>query len=245
MFFVYRYIDIDTNECLYVGKTKDLYKRHSTHLCNSKEEWCHKDLKLEYRVLPDRYNMDFYEIYMINKLNPKYNVVGQQRMDISNIHFTYSSKWESYSKDKFLKEFIEKNGDYGISYDINQDILDIVSKWDLTPTIKISKKTKYIHFTFKEEEIIKYIDKFSYIVLDVRYKCIGVSGGCSLISFEKNYGCNGEYEFILRLEVLKNIESHLLKPDEDLKLLSIEINKFIYLMGIERSWNEIYDTLMI
>lgn len=243
MFFVYRYIDTKENRYLYVGKTENLYKRHVSHLYSGKEEWCNKDLRLEYKVLPDKYNMDFYEIYIINKLNPIHNVAAKKSMDISNIHFSYDSEWKCYDKEQFKKDFISKNNEYGVSYILDKNTIEILKIWGLNPKVEYCKDDKKLYLKFSEGIIEKYLKqnncKLNRIVLDVVYNCIRICAMKTIISFEQDFNYP-EYSFILQLDELKKMEDNLLNPDEDMKLLNKDVNYFLSLMGINCTWKDIY-----
>ncbi|WP_235701084.1 GIY-YIG nuclease family protein [Clostridioides difficile] len=105
MYYVYKYIDPATEECLYVGKTEDIYARHSSHLSNKEEDWCTKELILKYIELPRRYNMDFFEVYLINELNPIFNKLSKGDMDTEHIFFDYKEEdWSTYSEEDFKEK---------------------------------------------------------------------------------------------------------------------------------------------
>lgn len=77
-------------ECLYVGKIENICDRYVSYLSNKKENWCNKNLRFEYMELDNKYIMDFYEIYLINKLEFKFNIIGKGEMDIVKILFFYN-----------------------------------------------------------------------------------------------------------------------------------------------------------
>lgn len=70
--FVYVMYDKFDN-VLYVGKTKDLGYRMAQHFSKNKEEWKDDVNIIKYMDCKTEVDMSIYEIYLINKLNPKYN----------------------------------------------------------------------------------------------------------------------------------------------------------------------------
>lgn len=106
MYYVYKYIDPGTNECMYIGQTKNLNERHLNHLKNKEEPWCKKDLHLYYIEVPDKYNLNFLEMYFINLEKPKYNVAGTDAMDVNFAQIQNSYKWEKYDGSIYNKEDI-------------------------------------------------------------------------------------------------------------------------------------------
>lgn len=71
MYFIYKFYDIN-NELLYVGKTTGLKSRFSQHVKD--KVWRDEIFTVEYAICDSKSDMDIYEIYYINKLNPKYNI---------------------------------------------------------------------------------------------------------------------------------------------------------------------------
>jgi len=70
-FYVYKWVDSNEN-ILYVGKTIDISNRTTQHIQDKK--WIDNDTEIYYAELPNKTDMDIYEIYYINKYNPKYNI---------------------------------------------------------------------------------------------------------------------------------------------------------------------------
>jgi len=70
-FYVYKWIDKEGN-ILYVGKTTNITNRTTQHLQDKK--WIDSNTEIYYAELPNKTDMDIYEIYYINKFNPKYNI---------------------------------------------------------------------------------------------------------------------------------------------------------------------------
>ncbi|HCQ5573995.1 TPA: GIY-YIG nuclease family protein, partial [Clostridioides difficile] len=125
MYYVYKYIEPENDNCVYVGKTKNLSNRHGEHLTNKKEEWCTTKLKLEYIEVEDRYTTDYFEMYLINNLEPKYNKAGKGEIDTSNIVFELKNGiWKEYSKDIFLKEINSKKLNVSVRCEVNENRLE-------------------------------------------------------------------------------------------------------------------------
>lgn len=85
---VYCYKDLD-NEIVYVGSTKNLYKRLSTRKCKASKGYFDKvyketpehftlEIVKEFDVLKDARN---YESMLIKTLHPKYNIQGNKKPD--------------------------------------------------------------------------------------------------------------------------------------------------------------------
>ena len=70
-YYIYKHLDSNEN-VIYCGQTKNIEKRQSEHLLNSK--WKEEILKIEYAEVSDRMLMDLYEKYYISFHAPKYNI---------------------------------------------------------------------------------------------------------------------------------------------------------------------------
>lgn len=69
-FYVYKWVDNNDN-ILYIGKTTNIENRTKQHIHD--KDWINKDTKLYYAELPNKTDMDIYEIYYINKFKPMHN----------------------------------------------------------------------------------------------------------------------------------------------------------------------------
>ena len=63
----------ESNEVLYVGKTRDMKSRMNQHFGVAKESWKDDVSYIKYMNCYTEVDMSIYEIYLINKLKPKYN----------------------------------------------------------------------------------------------------------------------------------------------------------------------------
>lgn len=71
---MYVYVMYDKNDvALYVGKTKDIKRRVYQHFNTDVESWKSDVSKIKYLNCITEVDMSIYEIYLINKLSPKYN----------------------------------------------------------------------------------------------------------------------------------------------------------------------------
>lgn len=79
-FFLYKHIGA-WGRVLYVGITNDIARRTKEHLRTSKHRKLIK--KVLYCELKNETEMKFYEVYLINKHNPKYNKKDKRGDDVS------------------------------------------------------------------------------------------------------------------------------------------------------------------
>jgi excinuclease UvrABC nuclease subunit len=68
--YVYFLIDKE-GSLLYVGQTTSLYSRIEAH--KKEHSWSREIQKIKYCECKNKTDMEFYEMYYINKLKPKYN----------------------------------------------------------------------------------------------------------------------------------------------------------------------------
>lgn len=245
MFYIYKYIDPHTDDCLYIGKTSDLCRRHSSHLSNKKEYWCNRDLRLEYIKLPDKLNMDFYETYLINKLSPKYNKSSKGAMNIDYINFSYKEEFKEYSKEDFKNELSEKNKGLYINCNINKDMINMFQKIQQKHNWKCSydKHMKRLKLTYKvkAEDLAEY--RLSGQVLNVNFNLIGYIGGSNVVYFDwAHFVKDRIYEIYLvfNLDFLISLEKKVLDPQSEMKELNAYVNEILAIVGINRSWNSLY-----
>lgn len=65
------YIIYSSNDLIYIGKTKNFYKRIKNHIAS--QSWGKDITHIEIAQCKNKLDMDLYEKYYINKLKPKYN----------------------------------------------------------------------------------------------------------------------------------------------------------------------------
>ena len=72
---MYRFKDINDN-IIYIGKTKNIYRRISQHFSDGghlSQECYDSTVSVEFATLKSHIDMDIYEMYLIDKIRPKYN----------------------------------------------------------------------------------------------------------------------------------------------------------------------------
>ncbi|WP_447515681.1 GIY-YIG nuclease family protein [Clostridioides difficile] len=237
MYYVYKYIEPVNNNCIYVGKTKNLSNRHAEHLTNKKEEWCTTKLKLKYIEVEDRYTTDYFEMYLINKLEPRFNKVGKGKINIANAKFEYNGIWTEYSKEKFLKDLKSKGTNIGIDCKVNQKMLDTlkeIRKLNLNTEVSYENNILNIKYSYKEIEPFKDIIEPEIIRID--YNAIGCSGSSQVLSWEGNF-------IVVRIHVLKRLK-YLPYLEEEMYKLSKLINEVLSIIGLDYTWEhalELFD----
>jgi chorismate mutase len=89
---VYVFYD-ESENVLYVGKSKDLLRRTNEHLSANPAEFDGRAAKVDYYIVFDPLSMDIYEAYMITEMSPEYNRAG----NYSDDHQIKNAKeWSAY-----------------------------------------------------------------------------------------------------------------------------------------------------
>lgn len=101
MFYVYRFINKD-NEIIYVGKTNCMESRMYQHR-NNKMPFYKEYYKIEYITFEKENEQSFYEILMINKFNPKYNIKDKYNTSF-NIEDIKENDWKIYDEIKLYTD---------------------------------------------------------------------------------------------------------------------------------------------
>ncbi|MFR3569513.1 MAG: GIY-YIG nuclease family protein [Paraclostridium sordellii] len=246
MYYLYRYLDPKSNEWLYIGQTKNLYARHLNHLSNKKEQWCNNSIIMQYLEVPDKYNLDFLEMYLINKELPQFNTAGKNRMNTDFIKLNTDYKWKTYTKDDFIKNSIEKGESLGVSYKLNHENYNLLKKLASENRLK---KIRYANGKIEAEfnpdyEIIK--SKSEIYLLGVEYRGLGVSGArniintyCNWESDRENNFISGQIIFYLDIFYLRKIIDSLYEPTEELYELIDIVNEFLEIIGIKKDWEKV------
>ena len=109
-FCVYKFLNIKS-ETIYVGKTKDIYKRIKQHFSNhgNLPYDCYiKTEKVVYAECSNADEMDIKEKYLINILNPYYN---KQCKNHNEFDFVFSFNWHDvfFDKAKYIELMNENN----------------------------------------------------------------------------------------------------------------------------------------
>jgi excinuclease UvrABC nuclease subunit len=88
-FYVYKFLD-DNNNIIYIGKAKNLNHRIINHFgkFGHLPKECYKNIsKIEYCIFNTNTDMSIFEIYMINKYRPIYNIHSKYNENINNCIF--------------------------------------------------------------------------------------------------------------------------------------------------------------
>ncbi len=72
-YYIYKFVDENDN-VLYVGKSRNIKSRIQSHI--REKQWIKKNCKVFIAETHNHADMDIYELYYINKLNPKYNIAN-------------------------------------------------------------------------------------------------------------------------------------------------------------------------
>ncbi|HID1218347.1 TPA: endonuclease [Clostridioides difficile] len=235
MYYVYKYIDPATEECLYVGKTENICDRHASHLSNKTENWCNESVRFEYMELDSKHTMDFYELYLINKLEPKFNV-AKGEMDIEKIKFSYDGQWVVYWERDLMSSLTLKK--YGMDYKVNAKMLRIMRKLKKVSSneeIFIGNENIKIRYSF--ETTLEGIELEPHI-MSVAYKTLKESEVGTLISVKgESQSICLVIDSILLNEIIKNP----LMSKENIKDLNSQVNDILKIIDINCEWDKLSD----
>lgn len=238
MYYVYKYINPDTEECLYVGKTENICDRHASHLSNKKENWCNKNLRLEYMELDNKYTMDFYEIYLINKLEPKFNITGKGEMDIAKTSFSYNGQWVIYLERDLMSSLASKR--YGINYEVNAKMLGIMRKLKkISSNEEIFIGNENIRIKYYFETVLEGIN-LEPCILSVAYKTLKESTVGTVISVKREY-LSENVCLIIDSIFLNEIMKDPLMSKSDIKDLNSQVNDILKIIGVDCEWDKLSD----
>ncbi|MCC0654820.1 MULTISPECIES: endonuclease [unclassified Clostridioides] len=235
MYYVYKYIDPATEECLYVGKTENICDRHTSHLSNKKENWCNKNLRLEYMELDNKYTMDFYEIYLINKLEPKFNI-AKGEMDIEKTKFFYDGQWVIYSERDLMSSLASKR--YGINYEVNAKMLHIMRKLKkISNNEEIFIGNENIKIKYSFETTLEGID-LEPCILSVAYKTLKESTVGTVISVKREY-LSENVCLVIDNIFLNEIMKDPLMSKADIIDLNSQVNDILKIIDINCEWDKL------
>lgn len=88
------------DELLYIGKSKDIYKRWLSH----QEDWKKDVLKIGVREYPDEAAMDIFERYYVSKIKTVYNV-GFLEHGYTSVEINDFSELNIYTLDEFKRKY--------------------------------------------------------------------------------------------------------------------------------------------
>lgn len=231
-YYVYRYIHND--EIIYIGKTNDLNRRDKEH---KSDKWYHDKLKYEYIQVDNEFITQLYEVYLINRDNPKENIASKNNYDVSDIKFNIEETWkpviikERSNKAK-IKKCNEKNAKKSNKalvmerqmQEIDDKFMELISK----------HKKEIIKVYYDEYEFLTVILKCSQFkeLLGSKYmpSCvIGITfnqnSNIVVIQFNKDENLQEKYkEKYNEIYELLDVNKLNLDMDYGKKLLSIEMN---------------------
>lgn len=99
-YYVYKHLD-ENNKVIYVGLTTDMKNRQASH--KSTALWRDKIKSVEYCKVENSAIMNIFEIYLINKLNPEYNIKDKNNDNVDILdgifhNFTFNKYINKESK---------------------------------------------------------------------------------------------------------------------------------------------------
>ncbi|MCC0693429.1 GIY-YIG nuclease family protein [Clostridioides sp. ZZV14-6387] len=257
MYYVYKYIDPATEECLYVGKTEDIYVRHSSHLSNKEEGWCNKELILKYIELPRRYNMDFFEVYLINELNPIFNKLSKGDMDTEHIFFDYKEEdWSTYSEEDFKEKtkgkrrFRERKID--MKYEVSKksiNFLKRIEKLDAKVEMLYENNILSVLYNFENMDIEFCENELDINLISYDFETLESFGSSSLISVYprwKEYTATNKKILIdITLEIRVGSLANLMElmPTFEYKVAEIfqQIEDIFHILEVGYTWQELFE----
>ena len=96
----YIYKHLDSNNCvIYVGQSININQRCKDHLRSS--GWKDKIDRILVAEVPNKFCMDFYEKYLIRKLQPQYNIADKDDQCIDIIE-PKELEFKEFGKDKIV-----------------------------------------------------------------------------------------------------------------------------------------------
>ncbi|WP_300381199.1 GIY-YIG nuclease family protein [Clostridium sp.] len=99
MFYIYLFYNEKT--LLYVGKSINIYSRFNSH--KSSQKWFSEVTHIHIATCQNKIDMDIYELYYINKLNPLYNIAS---VNDSPPTFTITKlEFKAFTIKQFLNKF--------------------------------------------------------------------------------------------------------------------------------------------
>nr|DAU04084.1 MAG TPA: UvrC binding protein [Caudoviricetes sp.] len=246
MYYLYKYLDPTTGECLYIGQTKNLYTRHLNHLSNKNEQWCNNSIIMQYLEVPDKYNLDFLEMYLINIESPKYNTVGKNRMDCEFIRIEFNPEWQIYTKEDFLKNSIEKGIELGVTYKFNNtNYVVLKTLIEKNYPSKINYNQSNLSVEFEVNEAMFNLINCNYL-LDMSYIAPCIEGESFIIVIERSKSLDknskyisGKIEFKLHLKSFSKIINKLFEPTKELYEIIDIVNEFLKIIRIDKDWEQV------
>lgn len=212
-YYIYKFVD-ELDSVLYIGKTKQLEKRINNHIIQ--KEWIKNGIKVFAGECQNKTDMDMYEIYYINKLNPLHNIAS-----VNNEGFTIDLPELNFLLYKELTDINTINKPKELNYNdyINSPLIymDGTLSYNGINSLVLNRKINkllYKHF-YHNEYIIGYnfrfndcglpIIGFDFLFIDGRYCYIILH--CEwdqLFNINENFYCKALAETVYKSYLNKN-----------------------------------------
>lgn len=157
---IYKFMNRD-GEVIYIGKAKDLKNRLSNH--KHLPEECYEELAyIMYASFDTEYEMDFAELYYIDKIFPKYNTINKdngitftiQELEVKKFKFYEIKEKTKIVANRVLKEYIGKEFEVLI---LNMSISQLIKNIELIKEQRETEETIFLQSTLRN--FIKKLNK--------------------------------------------------------------------------------------
>ncbi len=169
MYYIYK--AIKKNKVLYIGKSTNIFKRMGHHKNNSK--WWDKKTKIKIATIKNKTLMDIYELYLINKHTPKYNIQNNRNDNVDKIksYPVFNKTYLQIKKEKKRIKLYKKN-----IKNFNKSLKQKIKKNKKISKEKIDKRSFKKEFDIYFRIAKKQIDRMLNHVkkADTKLKSIGV-----------------------------------------------------------------------
>ncbi|UUV46551.1 nucleotide excision repair endonuclease [Bacillus phage vB_BanS-Thrax3] len=175
-FYVYRFLN-KFNQVIYIGRTNNLKRRleqeHFSKEGHLPRECYDECAVVEYMELSSESEMKIYELYLINKYNPRYNVMENRNDDFK---FILEEQWTKVKdndimtkKEYKLYSFIVINSDVGYwrtttDIDTLADGIKIKNRDTVTRMLESLARKSYIRVRYYGRKIV-----ISHTLRDIKF----------------------------------------------------------------------------
>ena len=139
-FYIYRYIDKNTNEIMYIGKTARLFveERIKQHKDDAIGLWAsNNEHYIEFIELPKEEDMNYIESYLIRKFMPKYNIIFADDSKLPPFEIIIDeSLWKNYNNYINEKEDNERNIENITENNIRSNIVELMKSYSFSNNTK-------------------------------------------------------------------------------------------------------------
>lgn len=244
MYYIYKYIK--KNECVYIGKTDNLLRRHGQHI--NQKDWLNNETQLYYLEVPDKNTMDFIELYFLNKLKPRYNLASINSVNSNFMNLILHSDWKPFNINNFQCERRQK-GPY-FEWEVENKHIEIIKellhieqkiKIDIITNSNLNRKDICIKLKNINRQYLEFIPVKDFMRISYSLGNDMVSSG--VISHHYGYKRLDSDEFIdlnfkytvdldeinciiNKLSILFDIDECIQQINEFLNTLGLDINNF-------------------